>query len=124
MTSSRSDGQSLPSGAFGSVDKATTVIGGVFAFAKAAGLRPDGIELAEQAVERLLSEIEWGYKQAEFATEVATAADRYFAALEELLDVAERMIGGDNKLDPERWYAARDFARIVVKEGLVRRESD
>jgi hypothetical protein len=41
------------------------------------------------------------------------------AGLEELLDVAERIRGGDTKLDPERWYAARDFAR-----SLVRRKGD
>jgi hypothetical protein len=36
------------------------------------------------------------------------------AGLEELLDVAERIRGGDTNLDPERWYAARDFARHVL----------
>lgn len=36
------------------------------------------------------------------------------AALEELLDVAERFRGGDTNLDPERWYAARDYALHVL----------
>lgn len=43
------------------------------------------------------------------------ALKRYRAALEELLDVAERIRGGDTNLDPERWYAARDYARVVLK---------
>jgi hypothetical protein len=37
------------------------------------------------------------------------------AALEELLEVAERIRGGDPNLDPERWYAARDFARVTLQ---------
>lgn len=36
------------------------------------------------------------------------------AGLEELLSVAERIRGGDSKLDPEEWYAARDYARKVL----------
>jgi len=36
------------------------------------------------------------------------------AALRELLDVAERIRGGDLGLAPERWYAARDFARAAL----------
>lgn len=43
--------------------------------------------------------------------------DRLRAALEELLDVAERIRGGDTKLDPERWFAARDYARVVLGGG-------
>jgi hypothetical protein len=35
-------------------------------------------------------------------------------ALEELLDVAERIRMGDPNLDPERWYAARDYARVAL----------
>lgn len=42
--------------------------------------------------------------------------DRLRAALEELLDVAERIRGGDPNLDPEQWYATRDFARIVLRD--------
>ena len=41
--------------------------------------------------------------------------DELRAALEELLDVAERIRGGDEKLNPELWYAARDYARVVLK---------
>lgn len=37
------------------------------------------------------------------------------SGLEELLDVAERIRGGDTNLDPEQWYAARDFARLILK---------
>ena len=43
--------------------------------------------------------------------------DRLRAALEELLDVAERIRGGDPQLDPEQWYATRDYARKVLKDG-------
>lgn len=42
---------------------------------------------------------------------------RLRVALDELLSVAERVRGGDPNLDPEEWYAARDFARIVLGEG-------
>ena len=41
------------------------------------------------------------------------------AALEELLSVAERMRGGDPSLDPEAWFAARDYARVVLKKGAA-----
>lgn len=41
---------------------------------------------------------------------------RLRVALEELLDVTERSRAGDSKLDPEAWYAARDYARHVLKE--------
>ena len=40
--------------------------------------------------------------------------DRLRAALVDVLDVAERMHGGDESLTPEQWYAARDFARQWV----------
>lgn len=43
--------------------------------------------------------------------------ERLIAALDELLSVAERMHGGDPSLDPEEWYAARDYARIVLNGG-------
>lgn len=36
------------------------------------------------------------------------------AALRELLSVAERIRGGDPKLDSEEWYAARDYARHTL----------
>jgi hypothetical protein len=42
--------------------------------------------------------------------------DRLRVTLEELLDVAERIRGGDTSLDPERWYAARDAARWAVRK--------
>jgi hypothetical protein len=42
--------------------------------------------------------------------------ERLRDALEELLDVAERIRGGDMNLDPERWYLARDGARKLVAE--------
>ena len=41
--------------------------------------------------------------------------DRLHAALEELLDVAERIRSGDPSLDPEQRYATRDFARVVLR---------
>ena len=37
------------------------------------------------------------------------------AALEELLDVASRMRAGDPNLNPERWYAASEYALIILK---------
>jgi hypothetical protein len=43
--------------------------------------------------------------------------ERVTAALSELLDVAERMRGGDPSLDPEQWYATRDFARVTLAGG-------
>jgi hypothetical protein len=48
--------------------------------------------------------------------DVLAENERLRAGLEELLDVAERIRGGDTKLDPERWYAARDYARVVLKD--------
>lgn len=36
-------------------------------------------------------------------------------ALEEVLSVAERILRGDTSLDPEEWYAARDFALLALK---------
>lgn len=44
------------------------------------------------------------------------SAVRLRSALEELLSVAERIRGGDPKLDPEEWYAIRDYARVVLKD--------
>ena len=40
--------------------------------------------------------------------DAASEIERLRTALDELLDVAERMRGGDPKLDPEQWYATRD----------------
>jgi hypothetical protein len=40
--------------------------------------------------------------------------DAAVAALGDLLSVAERMIGGDSSLDPEEWYAIRDYCRIKL----------
>lgn len=42
------------------------------------------------------------------------------AGLTELLDVAERIRGGDASLDPEEWYAARDYARVTLAGGPSR----
>lgn len=44
----------------------------------------------------------------------ADAIESLHAGLDELLDVAERGRGGDPKLDPEAWFAARDYARIAL----------
>jgi hypothetical protein len=40
--------------------------------------------------------------------------DAAVKALGDLLSVAERMIGGDSSLDPEEWYAIRDYCRIKL----------
>jgi hypothetical protein len=37
-------------------------------------------------------------------------------ALETLLDVAERIRGGDPNLHPEEWYLARDHARVTLNQ--------
>lgn len=44
-------------------------------------------------------------------------AQRLHSALEELLAVAERIRGGDPSLDPEEWYAIRDYARVTLNGG-------
>lgn len=44
-------------------------------------------------------------------------AERLRSALEELLDVAERTRSGDPSLDPEGWYAVRDYARVTLNGG-------
>lgn len=41
-------------------------------------------------------------------------------ALEDLLSVAERIRGGDPKLNPEEWYASRDYARVTLDKWAVR----
>lgn len=46
--------------------------------------------------------------------ELLTRCDELKCGLEELLAVAERIRGGDPKLDPEEWYAARDYARVAL----------
>lgn len=37
--------------------------------------------------------------------------ESYRTGLRDLLDVAERMRGGDPSLDPEEWYAIRDYCK-------------
>jgi hypothetical protein len=59
--------------------------------------------------------------RSEAAKELREEFERLQTGLEELLDVAERIRGGDSKLDPERWYAARDFARSLIRTAVLRR---
>lgn len=40
-------------------------------------------------------------------------------ALRDVLDVAERIRGGDSSLDPEEWYARRDYARAVLARAAL-----
>lgn len=47
---------------------------------------------------------------------VLDVIQRLESALEELLDVSERIRGGDPKLNPEAWYAARDYAKVVLAD--------
>lgn len=53
-------------------------------------------------------------------TEIKVAALE--AALRELLDVAERIRGGDSNLDPEQWYAIRDYCRSMLRAALDGKE--
>lgn len=46
--------------------------------------------------------------------QVVELTEKLWASLDELLSVAERMRGGDLSLDPEEWFAARDYARKVL----------
>lgn len=50
------------------------------------------------------------------AATLREAPKRLYVALEELLDVAKRIRGGDPSLDPEMWYAARDYAQVVLDD--------
>jgi len=68
---------------------------------------------------------EWGYQwehlgDAERDIRVliggVNEAVRLRAALEELLDVAKRIRGGDSKLDPEQWYATSEYAANVLRD--------
>lgn len=49
--------------------------------------------------------------------EIIRERGHLYAVLEELLDVAERIRGGDRNLDPERWFAIRDAARVALALG-------
>lgn len=62
--------------------------------------------LALEALDSLVVEVE----------RLTRERERLIPALEELLDVGERSRSGDPSLNPEAWYAARDFARVVLKE--------
>ena len=80
------------------------------------------IETVREALSELSPENPWTFDDALSAlarieallAETEARAVRAEAALRDVLDVAERIRGGDPSLDPEEWYARRDFARAVL----------
>lgn len=46
----------------------------------------------------------------------AERLEKLDVGLSELLSVAERTRSGDQSLNPEEWYAIRDYCRMLVKD--------
>ena len=98
--------------------------------AKDAGFASDALA----ALDALLAEVDRGRRefarlQNEYEFDVAIPMDeqrehieraeaevvRLRAATEGLLEWAERFHAGDPSLDPEEWYAIRDYAKVTLK---------
>jgi hypothetical protein len=71
---------------------------------------------ASAEMKRLREYAEWGGKASayQFALD---EIERLQVALSGVLDVAERYRQGDPLLNPEEWFAARDYARVVLTGG-------
>jgi hypothetical protein len=77
---------------------------------------------AETIRAALAAERQWPYETKRLATDAALdrllarleAAEETLAALEDILDVAERARAGF-PIESEEWYARRDYARVTVK---------
>lgn len=58
----------------------------------------------------------WINRNAPALLDEADKAQIYKRALTDLLKMAERIRGGDSKLDPEEWYAERDYVRVLLAD--------